>query len=533
MMSLRSWFRKTANDDKLAAARQRKPSERPPSYLETLIAEIRILVRAVANNPERRLSDLNVEWTDEAGTKKNYRYPDIVLKIAEATKLANQPAPAVQGQPPMPAGERESEDSVKLLGLLQAVKDGLVAYTKPATGLTVAYTALVIGARRDTAAFSTHDLAEKAYGGLAKQARSHARRIRVLSWIAIILSCFAAWEASKAALGKSLLQVLDPLRAQQSAIAAEMVRLDNQLFQAPAGQQNANGAANAGQYAPAVLLPVCRRSALVSLSDREWAQLAAFKQSTPEALTKELGKERLYRTPQERDLCERDSNLAHNFEIAHGNLARFQCFWPDMAGGIYSVLGHIGATVKSLPLFIRRLFTGADTPATAAPRVFTTANFCDAASGPNHAAQDAGSKTVITDDIEFNVAPIIQTITTFILPFVFGIVGSLLYVLLSHYTSIKDNTLSPRDRALTSLRLILGVVVAACVSLLITSYAGPNPPAQIAPSGAPSASTLVSSLTLSASAITFLAGFGAEAVFTLLQNLVARVFVTSNGTSAN
>ena len=393
----------------------------------------------------------------------------------------------------------------------------------------MAYTALVIGARRDTTAFSTHNLAEKAYGGLAKQARRHARRIRVLSWIAIILSCFAAWEASKAALGKSLLQVLDPLRAQQSAIAAEMVRLDNQIYQAPS---TATGAV-VNEYASALLLPVCRRSALVALSDDGLKQLAVLKGSTPEALTKELGKERLYRTPQERDLCERDGNLAHNFEIAHGNLARFQCFWPDMAGGVYSVLGHVGAWLKSLPHVVRQHLLGAETPAVAAPLVFSTANFCDAASGLNHAPAVAGSTAVVTDDIEFNVAPIVQTITTFILPFVFGIVGSLLYVLLSHYTSIKDNTLSPRDRALTSLRLILGVVVAACVSLLITSYAGPNPPAQIAPSGAPSSSTLVSSLTLSASAITFLAGFGAEAVFTLLQNLVARVFVTSNTTSAN
>ena len=45
--------------------------------------------------------------------------------------------------------------------------------------------------------------------------------------------------------------------------------------------------------------------------------------------------------------------------------------------------------------------------------------------------------------------------------------------------------------------------------------------------GAPAAGTLVASLTLSASGITFLAGFGAEAVVLLLQGLVARVPVST------
>ena len=89
---------------------------------------------------------------------------------------------------------------------------------------------------------------------------------------------------------------------------------------------------------------------------------------------------------------------------------------------------------------------------------------------------------------------------------------------------MRANQLVPRDLALSHLRVILGIVVAVCISLLITGAVGPAVPIQGLPSGSAAPSSLVGSLTLSASLIAFLAGFGAEAVFSLLQTLVQRVF---------
>ncbi len=74
------------------------------------------------------------------------------------------------------------------------------------------------------------------------------------------------------------------------------------------------------------------------------------------------------------------------------------------------------------------------------------------------------------------------------------------------------------------LRLIIGLVVAACVSLLVSSSASPGVMAAGSITGVPVAGALVASLISSASGVTFLAGFGAEAVVTLLQSLVTRVF---------
>jgi hypothetical protein len=127
-------------------------------------------------------------------------------------------------------------------------------------------------------------------------------------------------------------------------------------------------------------------------------------------------------------------------------------------------------------------------------------------------------------DVELIAAPSIQAIANYALPFTFGVIGSLLYVLVHHYSSMRANVLMPRDAALAYLRVILGIVVAACVSLLISAYSEPAAVTAPSASGSSSPSNLVGTLALSASGITFLAGFGAEAVFTLLEGLVARVF---------
>lgn len=70
----------------------------------------------------------------------------------------------------------------------------------------------------------------------------------------------------------------------------------------------------------------------------------------------------------------------------------------------------------------------------------------------------------------------------------------------------------------------MGLIVGACVGLFFSS-AGPMPGTL---SSSPAAA-LVSSLTLTASGVAFLAGFGVETVFTMLQSLIDRVFVVSPG----
>lgn len=59
----------------------------------------------------------------------------------------------------------------------------------------------------------------------------------------------------------------------------------------------------------------------------------------------------------------------------------------------------------------------------------------------------------------------------------------------------------------------------ACIGLFFSAY-GPVPQYSTTASG----TNLISSLTLTASGVAFLAGFGVETVFSMLDTLITRVF---------
>ena len=79
---------------------------------------------------------------------------------------------------------------------------------------------------------------------------------------------------------------------------------------------------------------------------------------------------------------------------------------------------------------------------------------------------------------------------------------------------IRTSRLSPRDRRMTPVQLVLGIVTGACIGLFLT-------PSGTGPAGAPLSGGGVA---LSASALSFLAGFGVEGVFKMLENLLVTVF---------
>ena len=104
----------------------------------------------------------------------------------------------------------------------------------------------------------------------------------------------------------------------------------------------------------------------------------------------------------------------------------------------------------------------------------------------------------------------------YILPVIFAFLGASAVVGLDFYGKVRDSVLVPRDHLLSWIRLGLGLMIGGCIGLLVSSYA-PLPQA-----GAQSG--LIVSLTLSASGLAFLAGFGVEGVFSMLQTLVRRMF---------
>jgi len=435
-------------------------------YRTSLVAELRLLVRTIAGDPGKRLNTLRMTYKlPGKDAAEELAFDRILQEIATA---------------------EDSPHKLEMIGFLQAVRDALVGMTAPATGLTVAYTTLVTGESRDGNTESAHGLASRAYNMMTRRARWHSVFAYILLFATVGLTLLAAYDATRAALGKSLLQNMDLLRVQQTAILAEKLKLETSLDK-PGDEKEFT--ANGVKLLPAQWVPLCDRPL-----HRKFVAVKNGFEMTPDAQGQPLS---LAASPAERDLCGRDSVLAKNIAIVHREMEKFlKASFP---------VGVFGSFFSTSQLDDHECPNGT-TP-----------------KGSGNGSADASAAHAGKCDVEFTIAPLLQVATNYSLPLLFGFIGSLLYVMLDYFTKIRANTLHPKDLPLMALRLILGLVVAASVSLLVSSYAGPALPSVA--SGGAAAGSLVASLTLSASGLAFLAGFGAEAVFNLLQGVIERVFV--------
>jgi hypothetical protein len=106
----------------------------------------------------------------------------------------------------------------------------------------------------------------------------------------------------------------------------------------------------------------------------------------------------------------------------------------------------------------------------------------------------------------------------YVMPILYGLLGSIAYILRRHYDRLAAHLLSPRDVRANRIRLMLGVLIGGCVGLIFSGS-----------SAAQSTGILGAAATLSTSAIAFLAGYGVEGVFKALDGLITQVFRV-NGT---
>lgn len=134
--------------------------------------------------------------------------------------------------------------------------------------------------------------------------------------------------------------------------------------------------------------------------------------------------------------------------------------------------------------------------------------------------------TSATDDTLANApsraAALVNIMGSAVLPFLYGLLGAGAAIIRSLSRKIRASLLSPRDLHLSMQQLALGAVVGACIGLFIA-----------APGNSETGESLLGPVTLSASAISFVAGFGVEAVFQALEALIARIFNIAPVATAN
>ncbi len=124
----------------------------------------------------------------------------------------------------------------------------------------------------------------------------------------------------------------------------------------------------------------------------------------------------------------------------------------------------------------------------------------------------AGDYVATQENIQ-SITLVLSAYASYVLPVLFGLVGTIASFLRDISNRITGSILSPRDETLAIIRLILGAIAGLAVGLFFT-------PA----SSAAQVSSGAGVLTLSASGIAFLAGYGADGFFRMIDAMIIRVF---------
>jgi hypothetical protein len=127
------------------------------------------------------------------------------------------------------------------------------------------------------------------------------------------------------------------------------------------------------------------------------------------------------------------------------------------------------------------------------------------------------------EDVALRVSPVnqqqwaavvVDVLATAVLPLCYGFLGAGAAVVRNIWGKMRESLLSPRDLPLSLGQLALGAVIGACIGLFVT-------PAGV---GSQGGAGLTGSVTLTPSALSFIAGFSVEGVFVALEGLIKRVF---------
>jgi hypothetical protein len=111
-------------------------------------------------------------------------------------------------------------------------------------------------------------------------------------------------------------------------------------------------------------------------------------------------------------------------------------------------------------------------------------------------------------------AIVLEVLASAVLPLCYGFLGAGAAVVRDLWNKMRESLLSPRDLTLALGQLALGAVIGASIGLFI------------APANAqtPGTNGFTGTAALTASALSFIAGFGVEGVFVAMESLIKRIF---------
>lgn len=392
--------------------------------------------------------------------------------------------------------EGSDDDKAEDAALLIKAKDRLNRLSYPASGSTIAFTLLVTqhdarsqpwlglrdGGDGEDRSPTRHSLAQTAYPDLVQKAvlfRKAMRSISIGLVLALFVTCLLSWYV---AYGNS---ALAELSAAESALEA----VDKRVSDAEAAEDNQPEAATAAASAPAA-----------GLKSGVAATGAAAKATASDRFIPYCDRP-AYETAAQSQACAAQGAARRNLDRVKRRLAGWICV---VSWDCVKDLSDLAAAAPSEP-------ATAGSPAAPAPPK-ETAEIRKAAL---HNAE-------LIDNAPSRAAALATIMGTAVLPFLYGLLGAGAAIIRSLSRKIRASLLSPRDLHLSFQQLALGAVVGACIGLFI---AAPGSPGE--------GESLLGPVTLSASAISFVAGFGVDSVFEALETLIKRIFNVAQPATGN
>ena len=424
------------------------------------LSEVHLLLDNLSTDPDTDLAERAARKPPPAGLPADW--------LEKVCEIGWVPA----GTPP---------EQAKQAALLIKVKDYLNGLSKPASGSTIAFTFLVTqedDPKREAAATpaggraplspSRSLLARTAYPDLISKSRSFRLWMWGMSFTLffwLLFTCASSWYV---AYGNAALAELATAKA-----ALEVARKRVEDGEAGAGREKeiAGQTGGAGTLVPAAPDPALQQSAaladpgapafVVGYCDRP-KLMPPVKSESGEAL-------RQFENVGQMQACTAFERSRAHVERVHRSLTTWCSFWC------------------------------ADAETERDP-------------GATSIAQAAREQSVA--DVSFQAASLANIWATAILPVLYGFLGAGAAIIRSLSRKIKQGLLAPRDLVLSLQQLALGAVVGACIGLFV-SQPGTASPGQ---------ADLIGPVTLSGSAISFIAGFGVDSVFQALEALIKRIF---------
>jgi hypothetical protein len=455
--------------------------------------EVYLLLDFISGRPDKRLSDLDNKISDPHSRNKHPMSSAEI--VARVTKMRH---------PPDPHARERAADAAFLLEL----KDRLNWLAYPARGLTIAYTTMFaegghtsantiwnavtgkVGRQPSATAEPTRvEMAQLAFPGLVAIA-GHFRLMKSLISVGgLVLSLVSAvllWEATYGV--RLAVHFAQARQAENEMIAKLYDQLEKDRVVPMANQ-------------PGDLDSFC------GIEDRE----SSAANARPRIVTKAMDlATRQVSTAQFADFTTQPNGMdSAARQVSTAQFADSTRQRTGMTSETRQLCNDYAYRHALLDVAIDDLAKYRVSPAFILSSTFLPIHDGCAATGCVNSAQQEDAPSVAT---------MLTMMTTYLLPMLFGVVGAIAALLRGIHQRVNESTLAPRDLALSLFRLSLGMVAGISVGLFF------SPESNLAQTGG-----AIGALTLSASGIAFLAGYGAEGFFRALDTLVIHLFNLDRG----